>query len=268
MADPLETRIDALGSEVEQGDPLVDDLVSVEALQDEETLAEYVERGLRTNRIILLVVLALLVVVIALTASFLIYLRDTSTGVPLTRAQRDVVAATAFRDANRSMPDAWSALALALEVEGRVDSAIETIDIGILETGDSLLLATQGDIFRRAQRYEQAISAYTRALSYFEQSQATQPSLDSDQSLYLGALHHGRGLALIATGEVAEGVVDLERSVEYAPRLADAWVALGDGYLLADRDSEALEAYRTALRFVPDHAAALQGVERAEGGGR
>lgn len=268
MADQLDTRIDAHPGEVEPGASVTDDLVSVAALQGEETLAEYVERGLRTNRVILRVVLALLVVVIALTASLLVYLRDTSTGVPLTRAQRDVVAATAFRDSNRSVPDAWSALAIALEVEGRIDAAIETIDHGILETGDSLLLSTQGDIFRRARRYEQAISAYTRALAYFEQSQSSRPTLDADQSLYLGALHHGRGVALIATGDVAEGVVDLERSVEYAPRLADAWVALGDGYLLASRDSEALEAYLTALRFVPDHAAALQGVERAGGGGR
>lgn len=256
--EPTEASVDA---------PLEEerDLSAIEALHDEETLAEFIERGSRLNSRILTVVMILLVFVVALGASLIMYVRDTSTGVPLTRHERDLVAARAFRDANPSMPDAWSRVALAQEAAGEVDASLRTIDEGIIETGDSLLLSTQGDILRRARRYPEALSAYNRALAYFEQTTEQTPALDPDDNLYLGSVYHGRGLVHIATDEVEAGIADLELSVQHAPRLADAWAALGDAYLLTGDTERASDAYGTALRFVPDHPAALSGLNRIGG---
>jgi len=68
----------------------------------------------------------------------------------------------------------------------------------------------------------------------------------------LASAHMGRGLALVAQGELPEARASLERAVELDPKATSAWIALG---LVSDRAGDhaaAAQYYQSALQVEPD----------------
>lgn len=138
--------------------------------------------------------------------------------------------------------------AVALERGGDLDAALASLhayqDSGG-EHGESLVGAhlLEAELLIRNRRHEDALAAYDRGLSTFE---------DDPDLLY------GRALGLERLDRVDEAIATLRRLLELDPDNADVMNALG--YTLADRTDqldEARELIEQALAQRPDNAAIL-----------
>lgn len=242
---------------------------SVEALGELPSVRELAVKRHRQNRVLLGIAVWLSVAILALGGSLFLYLRSTDTGVPRTDAQRELIVARSLVSASVDDSDAWARYARALAAVGQVDESLQAVDEGIERTGDEMLLLVAADVQRFDRRYADAISTYNSAEARYRAVMAAAPStkpLGMRGNDFLAQLTYGRGLSEIAVGDSVAGIADLELSTTYVPAAADTWVALGDAYASLGRTSQARDAYEEALRFVPDHVQALQGLDRVGGG--
>lgn len=257
----------------EQTEPvLVDELSSVDSLAGSPSLKERATAAHRLNRRLVSISVWLLVAVFAFGGSLALFIMNNSTEVPRTQVDRELVVAKAFLEANPDRSDAWARYGRAQAVFGDIDGALATIAQGLEHTGDEGLLLAEGDVLRLGKRYTEAVATYNRAEKHYRQQAAAaqaegKPSTVSIEiSEYLAQVAYGRGLCELAIGDTQAALKDFEDSVAFYPRSADSWVALGDAYATLGFEQSAEDAYREALRYVPDHAGALQGLIRTGGG--
>ncbi len=242
-----------------------DDLSSVSSLASAPSLREEATGRHRVNSRLMAVAVWLLIAVVALGGSLILYVTSTQTGFPRTEEQRELVIAQSNLDANPDNADAWSRLARAQAAVGQTDEALATVRQGIESTGEKLMTLTEADILRFARRQTEAISSYNLAEKYYEQLVADGTVSADEPSEYLAQVTYGRGLCEVAIGDDEAALADFEASVRYFPSSADAWVALGDVYATMGSNKSAISAYNEALRYVPDHPGALQGLVRTGG---
>lgn len=109
------------------------------------------------------------------------------------------------------------------------------------------------DTYARAQRYEEAIATFQRALAI----RPTDPDGWNDL---------GNVLALVGRGE--EALAHFERALQLKPDFADAYSNYGHALQSVGRSDDALRQYRRALELVPNHTGALNnlGAELAQRG--
>ena len=134
-------------------------------------------------------------------------------------------------------------IAVLLDQTGKLDEALSRLrelQASDSEYGEVLRDAylLEAELLIRNKRSDEAIDAYARGLSIFE---------DDPELIYARALSHER------LDNLAAAESDLRRLIELDPENADALNALG--YTLADRTDrfqEALELIQRALKLKPD----------------
>src|SRR5205085_445015 len=95
----------------------------------------------------------------------------------------------------------------------------------------------RGNVFVALRRYEEALSAYDRAL-------ACKPGF---AEAWLG-----RGKVFAELGRHDEALSAYDKAIAFKPELADAWCNRGDACAALRRHEEAFAAYDKALSLKPD----------------
>lgn len=70
------------------------------------------------------------------------------------------------------------------------------------------------------------------------------------------------GYALLRRERVEDAIAIFELNVEEYPEAANPWDSLGEGYMVAGRSEEAVQAYRRSLELHPDNENAVRMLER------
>ena len=137
-------------------------------------------------------------------------------------------------------------------------------------------LVAQGRMLQRAQRHDEALACFTRALALdpdhlealgnrggvlgalgrFEEALA-----DCDRALALSPGHamllYNRGNALRQLGRLEEALESYDRALAITPGAAEIWCNRGNSLRELKRPAEALASYNRALALRPDYAKAL-----------
>jgi tetratricopeptide (TPR) repeat protein len=144
--------------------------------------------------------------------------------------------------------DAQTRQAVVLDLEGRLDEAIDFLHALQAQTGEDAeqsgnAYLLEADLLTRHERRRDALVAYTRGLDILA---------DDERLLY------ARALLEVDLDDIAAAERDLRRLIELKPGNADALNALG--YTLADRTprkAEALALIEEALKLKPDEPAII-----------
>jgi Flp pilus assembly protein TadD len=178
------------------------------------------------------------------------FLAHTNLGFALEARGAEQEAQRHFEEAvrlNPTWPTAQNNLGNALARRGRLAEAEAAFrkaverqpDLALARTNLALALSLQG---RAAEAVPHAVEG------------ARLRPLDANAALVAGA-------ALVTSGDVEAGVVQLERATTLGPTVAEAWAHLARAYRLAGRGVDAQRALAEALRLDPSQPLALQ--ERA-----
>lgn len=163
-----------------------------------------------------------------------------SIGFCLERRDRTEEAKTAYRRALELCPELRNALERLAAIsirDGDWDTAIAQYETLVdREPGDLDALLTLGNLYLQAERPADAIDQYQQALFIEPQSEDTlaDAELLSDE------------------GRLGEAILTLERLVRKYPGIAPFHVQLGDLYVKAGCDNQAIEQYQTALETQPN----------------
>lgn len=224
-------------------------------------------------RLMVRLVLLLIIVLLSTTAAMLYFLSSLNKA-PRTVVERDL---SSWEIAVRERPDdarAWRELAYAYARAGRMDDALDTVREATTTTGKDVFTAAEADLLFASGRYAEAIAAYDRAEQ--DLTAVFQDSLERRErgqlkgfpnKTPLGAVHHGRGLAKRELGDIAGAISDLEKAVQALPNQAILLTDLADTYRLSGDTTRARDSYEQALRFIPDHMPALEGLRSLGGEG-
>ncbi len=224
------------------------------------------------TRVLLVVALSVIVVLLA-TAGVLFYYLGTLNKAPRTITERDI---TAWETMTREKPkdaSAWMNLSYAYADAKRFDDAIATIDEGRRSSKEPTLILVKADVLRAAGRYKEALDAYDEAevavkaaLKKIKDDREEVGVRMKDDGTVIGRVYYGRAITNQKLGDTEAALKDLERAVNANPQQANVSVALGDAYLEAGQTAKAAKAYRNALKYVPDYAGALEGLQRIKEG--
>lgn len=223
--------------------------------------------------LLLVIALSLIVVLLATTAAFYIYLQ-TLNRAPRTLAERDVATWEIAVAEKPNDANAWANLAYAYADAGRYDDAVDAAENGQIKTDEPVLVLVEADVLRVGGRYKEAMDAYGEA----EKAVKEQMKKTADKRREVGVtsdlnddsmlrVYFGRGVSNHELGDLDAAIQDLERAVKLAPAQVNVVVALGDFYAEDGKTEKAQAMYKRALEYVPDYAPALKGLQRLEGGG-
>ena len=172
---------------------------------------------------------------------------------------------------------AWTGLARALQIEGRLDEALalaREVEAGRPEVLQTPLLV--GDLLRAQGDFDGAQQAFTRAVAvaprsavpvvrqadtYLRSGDLTAAqerfeaalNLDPTNADGLLGLAHAYALAGGGTGavEFRKAEARLKEAIDFAPDNVSPYQALGDLYLAYDRPEDAVAQYETARQLAP-----------------
>lgn len=167
-----------------------------------------------------------------------------------------------FKKALELKPDFSSAknnLGVAYLKNENWDAAIlcfKELTQNLLYTTPQNPLANLGLAYYHKGDYSQAEAYYRRALKLYVEG------LNKDGT-YVRALH-GLGLTYIAMGRGPEAVVTLEKAAEFAPRIPELFLGLGQAYTLVQDYDKALRAYNKVVELVPEHSLAKDAIKASE----
>lgn len=120
----------------------------------------------------------------------------------------------------------------------------------------------------RSSNPQTAAAAYFRA-AHFEQQHG---DLDTAARYYATALGHlpnndtilnHYGMLLIRIGRAEDAISMAEKSTQLAPNSADGWMVLGSAYYAADRNRDAIAAWKRSLEIRPN-ASVQKYLEKAQ----
>ena len=238
------------------------------SVDDEEWAEEYSEtpddpiaRRLTT------VALLLLVAVLTVGAGLVWYLRGF--GVPRTAAERDIAAYTVAVSENPEVLENHLLLAYAYAEADRLPEAAEAIARARSLSTAAVVELAEGDVYRVSDEPELALESYDRAivesereyLAALEEMRTRNIAAPIDRSTQTRA-YYGRALTLWSLGKRDDAVVAVGEAIDIAPDDASLLTLYGDYLHLTGRDTEAVEAYTEALRFVPQYPEAVEGLRR------
>lgn len=215
--------------------------------------------------------LALIAVLLATGALIFIYL-NTLNDAPRTKVERDTAT---WETAVKERPDdenAWASLAYAYAEADRIGDALKAVARAKRVTGRSEFVIVEADVLRLGGRYSEAVRAYDTAEKAvrelqrrIEREREKIGVIVEDNDDALARVYYGRALSREELGDEKAAIRDLEGAVKLQPQSTTMWVALGDLYASSKETTQAQDAYRRALTFVPDDRGALEGLERLEG---
>lgn len=224
------------------------------------------------TRVLLVVALSVIVVLLA-TAGVLFYYLGTLNKAPRTITERDVTAGETLTREKPKDATAWMNLAYAYSDAGRFDDALATIDKGMRSSKEPTLILVKADVLRVAGRYKEALDSYDEAevavkaaLKKIKEDREKVGVRMKDDGKVISRVYFGRALTNQKLGDAKAALKDLERAVAANPQQVNVSVALGDAYLESGQTAKAEKAYRDALKYVPDYAGALEGLQRIKEG--
>ncbi len=147
-------------------------------------------------------------------------------------------------DAHWGVP-ASNALARTLLEAGKTEEAIAVLQAGLSAAPNHLTLVdTAAQAYIDANRLAEAEKLTTAALAAFDGE---------------GWAHGSHARVLLAKGEPAKAVAELDRAVELSPEDASLFALRGDATREVDSRDEAKASYEKALQLDPEQARALSG---------
>lgn len=148
-------------------------------------------------------------------------------------------------------PGALINLASLRAAQGRVDESIERFRAVLKDHPDNAEAHFDfGNVlWQKAGRPAEAIEQYRAAI-------AINPKAAD--------FHANLGLALMQSGDAAQGMAEVRRALELKPANATLWTVLGNAQAERGDIAAALESFKSALRADPGFEPARQGVAQAE----
>lgn len=169
---------------------------------------------------------------------------------PRTSLERDIMDNTAKLQLDPKNPVAHAGLGAAYMKMGRADEALREFKAAVR-------------LKPKSAQYH-----YNLAVAYYEVGKTTKA---------LDELRDARGLArdwdvpFFASGQIylerkdyKQAIRDFETSLEINPRNADAHLAMGQAFEGRGKRKKAAQAYREALKYVPDYPEAKEALKRLE----
>lgn len=173
---------------------------------------------------------------------------------------RLVDAANAFEALLESDPqnvEAYRWLARSYFADGQGPKGQAALTRGLSAVPESAALHhLQGQILAGQQRFDEAIVHLRRAI----EGSASDMHLDVPED----QLHHGLATALLSSGRIEEGVVELNLAAQINPQNPLVQNDLGLVYEGTGRFDRALEFYRRALELAPGLAVAETNIRRVQ----
>lgn len=225
----------------------------------------------RLTALLRLIAAGLLVVVLVFALVFVVYLKGL--GAPRSAAERDIAR---FKDAVAAQPEdllSRISLAYAYSAGARFDEALETIERAGQMTDDpqARVELARADILRAAGRLEEAVEAYNLAATLAEAEHVAAVAERAKSRIFtevpnelLAQALHGRGIASWDLGDSDSAIADLAAAIEIVPTDAAMLVTLAGFQAKSGETSAAAASYRRALEFVPDYAAAIEGLRNLD----
>ena len=149
----------------------------------------------------------------------------------------------AVKPGSPGYPEAQRTAAELLEDEGQIDESIAYLEKNYSEQKDVNFLIQIGDVYRRAEKHDEAIKAYDRA----------QDALGGKISSDFWHLLYARGMSYERTGNMKKAEEDLEAALEFKPE--HPYLLNYLGYSWVDQDKKldrALELIMKAATLKPD----------------
>ncbi|MFA5844960.1 MAG: tetratricopeptide repeat protein [Coriobacteriia bacterium] len=217
---------------------------------------------------LLRVALMLLVVFLASGISLVLYTLSMR-GAPRTGLERAVTMDEVAVKENPKDMQNWARLALAYNQSGRFNDAMRALDQAREIEHSPVIDLTEADILRIAKRYDEALRAYN-ALEKFTNSEydryvkerKRRGIIVTGQNEVLYLCLYGRGQVYDALDDNDRAIADFRKAAGIMPTDAEVWVEFAKLLVKDGRDKEAADAYRQALRYIPDYKPALDGLKR------
>ena len=152
--------------------------------------------------------------------------------------------------AQAKWPDTWYQKASSLRSLGRLEEADQALQEALkLNPQYREALNGRGELLEALNRKDEALVEFKKVIALFFADNQAQESEDFNYDLSI----------LYSTSEmVDESIRQLERFVKKNPGFADAHYKLGLAYQAADREHEAMLAFRRALEINPRYETARQ----------
>lgn len=210
----------------------------------------------------------MLLVVLVAAISLVMYTR--ALDAPRTSLERDIVK---YRAAIEQAPSTLSnhlLLASSYATAGRKEDALETVRRARALSDAAMVDLTEAEVLRLLGSSAEALPLYDLAVQKAQEEhdrtlidlRGRTVTLEPPNALLARALQ-GRAKALLELGEIQRSIEDLEQASQILPTDADILAALGTHRIRSRDVTGAVEAFMGALRFVPDHREALEGLEKA-----
>jgi len=223
------------------------------------------------DRVLMILAGGLLVVVLVAALSLVLYIQGLD--APRTALERDIMKHRAAIEANPSELSNHLLLASSYAAAGRKDDALEVVRRSRALSDSAIVDLTEAEVLRLSGSPQDALPFYDAAVSDAQveyerlllDMKGRTVTFEPPNTLLARALQ-GRAAALGELGQTEKSIEDLVRANEILPSDATILTALGDQLEKSGDATGAAEAYRTALRFVPDYQGAHDGLRRLEGG--
>lgn len=153
-------------------------------------------------------------------------------------------------------------LARSLQETGAIDAARDAWDRAIQSSGEKDYVARIG-LARMDYIYRPRAESFPAMQAVYQDWLKDEPRIEDPRTL----ISMGRLVTLLSNRnpELSEAALDLfERAIRDAPDNPDAHTGIGTLLLERNNNTEALDAFRDALKIDPTHADALLGVARSQ----
>lgn len=230
--------------------------------------SEHEQRISAIDRLLPTLAGGMLVVVLAAVLSFVMYTRTLE--APRTALERDIVK---YRTAIEQSPSTLSnhlLLASSYTAADRKEEALATVRRARALSDSAIVDLTEAEVLRLSGSSAEALPFYDLAVDKAQEEhdrtlidlRGRTVTLEPPNTLLARALQ-GRAAALLELGEIPRSIEDLEQASRILPTDADILAALGTHRLSSGDVTGAVDAFAGALRFVPDHREALEGLQKA-----
>jgi len=214
----------------------------------------------------------LLVVVGLAAAGSMIWYMLGMRGAPRTAVERNIATFESAVEENPKDAEGYLKLAYAYIEGDRFGDARAIIERGQKIKKVPAFELALADMLREEGHYEDAIKAYSAAEVSERKKLDEMKKRAEKESITLGqdntrlvAILMGRGQAYEDSREWTKALADYKKCEQMMPLDVEILSAVGRAEMAMGNKAEAKDAFETALKYVPDHREAQQGLEQLGG---
>ncbi len=218
-----------------------------------------------------LVSILLVLVVVVATGSIVFFLLGMR-GAPRTAVERQVVSAEVAASAEPTDKN-LQALGYAYLSAGRYRDALSAASRGRKAKDSSIFDLLEGDVLRMQGDHERAVKMYEKAAKRNEAEVKKEVEALAKRGIFSPvsrttyvSIMIGKGESLVELRRPKEALAAFEDAVKHESTNAYALTRVGDLNAELGKAKDAREAYKEALRFIPDYERALDGLENVDNG--